>query len=80
MRTTNTPADSLVSPLLTGDQAGEYLKTNVRTLANWRGLGRGPRYIRVGGRPFYRRADLDVWIESHSFAHTAAERSARASR
>lgn len=67
-------APPLNSPLLTAEDAARYLKVAVRTLANHRGLGRGPRYVRVGRRPFYRRADLDAWIESHVFEHTAAER------
>lgn len=43
-------------------------------LANQRVLGRGPRYVGVGRRPFYRQSDLDQFIERHLFDHTAAER------
>lgn len=72
---TNTTAP--VSPLLTAEQAGGYLKLNPRTLANWRVLGRGPKYVRVGRRPYYRLPDLEVWLAEHHFAHTAAERAAK---
>lgn len=65
---------------MTGEQAGQYLRVNPRTLSNWRCSGRGPRFVRVGGRPYYRRADLDQYIERHVYPHTAAERAAGTGR
>jgi len=62
------------SPLLAADAAAAYLHVNTRTLANWRYLGRGPRYIRIGRRPLYRQSELDAWMDVRSFPHTAAER------
>jgi hypothetical protein len=38
-------------------------------------LGRGPRYVRVGRRAFYRQPDLDQWLEAHVFEQTAHEQS-----
>lgn len=70
----DTPATPVCPPLLSADASAAYLQHNPRTLANWRGLGKGPRYIRVGRRPFYRRSDLDAWLDAHVFEHTAAER------
>ena len=71
MTTQNYPPES---PLLTPDEGGAYLKVHPRTLANWRVLGRGPRYVRVGRRPFYRVSDLEAWLNDHVYPHTAAER------
>jgi hypothetical protein len=68
------PLSDMVSVLLDAPSAAARLHINVRTLANWRWRGCGPRYIRSGSRALYRQADLDAWIESHSFAHTADER------
>jgi hypothetical protein len=68
------------STLLTSEQAGECLHVNPRTLANWRYLGRGPRYVRSGSRALYRLADVEQWLDAHTFEHMAAERAARASR
>ena len=79
MATTST-ATAHPSPLLTSEQAGECLHVNARTLANWRYLGRGPRYVRSGSRALYRLADLEAWLDAHTFEHAAAERAARASR
>jgi hypothetical protein len=66
------------SPLLFAEQAGSYLQVHPRTLANWRVLGKGPRYIRSGNRALYRQADLDVWLDQHTFQHMADERARRA--
>lgn len=44
-------------------QAGEYLcNTPISTLQWWRTTGRGPRYVKVGRKVFYRPADLDAFI------------------
>jgi hypothetical protein len=61
------------SALLTSEQAGEYLHVNPRTLANWRVLGRGPRFVRSGSRALYRQNALDAWLDAHEFESTAAE-------
>jgi Helix-turn-helix domain len=67
----------LSSTLLTAEQAGAYLHVNPRTLANWRVLGRGPRYVRSGSRALYRQADIDAWLDAHTFEHMADERQRR---
>lgn len=72
--TRNTAAPS--TPLLTPEQAGEYLRTHPRTLANWRVKGDGPSFCRIGRRPFYRLEELNAFIDARRFQHRAAERSA----
>ena len=57
--------------------AENYLHIHRRTLANWRVLGKGPRYDRSGSRALYRQADLDAWLDAHTFAHSADERARR---
>jgi hypothetical protein len=59
--------------LITSEESGAILRVHPRTLANWRARGRGPRYIRIGRRPFYRMRDLEEWLDSHSFVTIAAE-------
>lgn len=40
-------------------EAAAILSTAVRTLRNWRALGKGPRYRKIGSRMVrYHRADL----------------------
>lgn len=47
---------------LTRSHAASYLGVAVQTLANWRSQGRGPKSIRLGGKVFYRLADLEAFI------------------
>lgn len=46
------------------DKASEYLGCSQMTLARMRHEGRGPRYVKLGGRVFYRKADLDAYVEA----------------
>ena len=43
------------------DSAG-YLGLAEKTLAMWKLEGKGPRCVRVGGRCFYFKDDLDAFI------------------
>jgi hypothetical protein len=42
--------------------AARYLGNQTKTLAMWALQGKGPRFVRVGGRVFYYRTDLDTFI------------------
>jgi hypothetical protein len=42
--------------------------SNPGTLANWRGCGRGPRYVRLGRRVVYRIEDLEAYLDEHTVA------------
>ena len=42
--------------------AARYLGRAKKTLEMWALTGRGPRFVRVGGRVFYYQADLDAFI------------------
>jgi len=61
--------DALVpgNPLLTIDQAAEYLAIPKATIYTWRTrrAGFGPRAVKIGGNLRYRRSDLDQWIAAH---------------
>ena len=35
-----------------------------RTLQKWRVEGRGPRFLKVGRRVFYRRCDIEEWLQT----------------
>ncbi|HHA2904285.1 TPA: helix-turn-helix transcriptional regulator [Stenotrophomonas maltophilia] len=45
-------------------EAAKYLGVGISTLDKMRMEGRGPRYLKIGGRVFYRLADLDSYIEA----------------
>lgn len=49
--------------LMPTETAGKYLAdTPAATLQWWRTTGRGPRYVKIGRKVYYRRADLDAFI------------------
>jgi hypothetical protein len=44
------------------EDAARYLGHRPKTLAMWALSGSGPRSVKVGGRRFYFRSDLDAFI------------------
>ena len=61
-------------PLLTIDEAANYLAIPKATLYTWRTrrAGFGPRAIKMGGCLRFRRSDLDDWIVAHREATVAS--------
>jgi hypothetical protein len=53
---------------LDSDGAATYLGHRPKTLAMWRIQGKGPRWVKVGGRIFYFQADLDAFIRGDGAA------------
>lgn len=35
-----------------------------KTLSNWRSIGTGPAFLRIGGKVLYDRADVESWEAS----------------
>lgn len=52
------------SELLTTTEAAKLLRLNPGTLANYRTLGGGPRFVKHGGRVFYRRQSVRSWSKA----------------
>lgn len=48
--------------------AALYLGHSAKTLAMWQLQGKGPRSVKVGGRVFYFKADLDAFVRGESAA------------
>lgn len=57
--------------------AALYTGFSVKTLAMHACSGTGPKFRKIGGRVFYRREDLDAWLDS--FATVSSTAQARAS-
>jgi excisionase family DNA binding protein len=53
-----------VSDFLTDRELADLLEIPQRTPGQWRYLGKGPRYVRVGRHVRYRRTDVEAWIEA----------------
>jgi hypothetical protein len=54
----------ILDEYLTDVELAAELKNTPRTLASWRAQGIGPAWIRVGKKPLYRRAGIQVWLET----------------
>ena len=54
------------SDLLTEKETAEpLLRVKVKTLQTWRALKKGPRFVRVGRRVFYPRAEIERFLASN---------------
>lgn len=53
---------------VSSENAAQMLGIGVKTLANWRSLGKGPAYIRLSDSPrsqvLYLYEDLESWLRS----------------
>jgi excisionase family DNA binding protein len=58
---------------LSADEAAEYLGLKYQTLAAWRSNKRHQiPFIKIGSLVFYRRSDLDAWLESRRVVGASA--------
>ena len=65
-------AQQLVNTL----QVAELLGVRPQTVRLWRHLGKGPRYVRLGGRygrVLYRSSDVQAWLQERTYGSTAEE-------
>ncbi len=57
--------------LLTTDQVAAKLGVPVRTLRQWRYLGRGPTFIKLGPKSVrYAAGDIDTWLHAQRTTQT----------
>lgn len=54
-------------------EAAEYTGHAVSTLRNWRTIGKGPRYCKIGKSVRYSMEELRGWMESHTITPGGAE-------
>jgi len=63
---TRTHDQSALDELLTTADVAGRLGVPPRTLEQWRYLGRGPAYIKVGNKSVrYRQSDIDAFLDAH---------------
>lgn len=53
--------------------AALYTGFAVKTLAMHATAGTGPKFQKIGGRVFYRREDLDAWLNSFATVTSTAQ-------
>jgi hypothetical protein len=57
--------------LITESQAADLLAIALKTVRNWRHLGRGPPHLKLGRLVRYRMRDLNVWLKTCERASTS---------
>lgn len=56
---------TLKNNLLSRKEAAEYLGVHPQTLAKWASTGAYQlKYLKIGGRAFYRKSDLEAWLRT----------------
>lgn len=53
-------------PVLRPGEVAELFGISVRTLENWRGQGRGPRYAKEGKIVVYFRRDVEMYLQNRA--------------
>lgn len=68
-----TPANDNTPQYLTpGELSARFRgEISVRTLANWRVLGTGPKYTKIGGRVLYPIAEVQAWEAARTVNSTS---------
>ena len=46
---------------ITQEQLAERWHLSPRTLEQWRWLGKGPKFLKIGARVLYREEDVEAW-------------------
>lgn len=52
--------------LLIPQELADMLQVPLQTLGQWRYLGRGPAYIKVGRHVRYRSVEVEQWLDRHT--------------
>ncbi|MBT4722421.1 helix-turn-helix domain-containing protein [Candidatus Falkowbacteria bacterium] len=57
---------------LTTEETARELNISPRTLNNARSTGTGIviEFLKIGSRVFYKKSDIDAYIEKHTYIHT----------
>jgi hypothetical protein len=64
---------------LTTEETAKELNISPRTLNNARSTGTGIviDFLKIGSRVFYRKSDVDTYIENHTYIHTSQCKNSR---
>lgn len=69
MRTMSSNQKKFLTPSELSERWGERI--TVRTLANWRSLGSGPRFVKIGGAILYPVDEVSQWERSNTVNSTS---------
>lgn len=57
-----------IADALTTKEASEMTGFSPSTLNTWRSRRRGPKFVRIMGRVYYMRADVEAWLNEQMAA------------
>ena len=60
-------------PVMVSAEVAQLLRISVKTLANWRSMGQGPPFIKVGGRVAYRAQAVLDWARQQEIEGRGGE-------
>jgi len=77
-----TPTDAVLTALtaacfLCEQEAAGFVHAKAQTMRAWRVRRKGPPYYKLSGRVFYKREDLEAWIEKSRVVPGETKRSPR---
>lgn len=58
---------------MTSKDTAFYIGLSDGTLANWRTLGKGPKFTKIGGRIYYYKSEIDCWLQEKGIFQTTAQ-------
>lgn len=70
--TIEAPERHLPDPLMTIDEVSAFIRKPKKTLYVWRGNGKGPRAMKLGGDLRYRLSDVEAWLDAQYIDGEAA--------
>ncbi|WP_400086993.1 helix-turn-helix transcriptional regulator [Yoonia sp. R78084] len=56
---------------ITQEQLAQRWHLSPRTLEQWRWLGKGPKFLKIGARVLYREEDVEAWEASQVCQNTS---------
>ncbi|TLM87227.1 helix-turn-helix domain-containing protein [Pseudarthrobacter sp. NamE5] len=62
----------MTSELMDSIELGRRLGKSSAALANWRYLGLGPKFVKVGKAVRYRVSDVETWLQEQTRQQTGA--------
>jgi predicted DNA-binding transcriptional regulator AlpA len=62
-----------MTELMTQHELAALLNISTATMANWRSAGKGPRYVKLGGKVKYRKIDVEEFINDSIRTSTSCE-------
>ena len=60
-----------MNTMLSTHEAAPLVGVAPKTLENWRTLGRGPTFVKAGGRVVYDPADIEIWKSTRRSSSTS---------